>query len=119
MIIQEKTFAEIAETEDTSKRRVQDVIDLAILAPDILDAIANGEQPEGLTSDYLVKSGVPAVWTDQRALLKKLLASTLPNSQTRTAGIAYRDCGLNLLKFVLAFASLSETQLRNWPKNTQ
>ncbi|WP_170441373.1 recombinase family protein [Ruegeria arenilitoris] len=66
MIIQGKTFAEIAETEGTSKRRVQDVIDLAILAPDILDAIANGEQPEGLTSDYLVKSGVPAVWTDQR-----------------------------------------------------
>ena len=66
MIIQGKTFAEIAETYGTSKRRVQDVIDLAILAPDILVAIANGEQPECLTSDYLVKSGVPAVWTDQR-----------------------------------------------------
>ncbi len=66
MIIRGKTFAEIAEAEGTSKRRVQDVIDLAILAPDILDAIANGQQPEGLTSDYLVKSGVPAVWTDQR-----------------------------------------------------
>lgn len=66
MIIQGKKFAEIAETEGTSNRRVQDVIDLAILAPDILDAIANDEPPEGLTSDYLFKSGVPAVWTDQR-----------------------------------------------------
>ncbi|RMA43743.1 recombinase family protein [Rhodophyticola porphyridii] len=72
MIIQGKTFAEIAETEGTSKRRVQDVIDLAMLAPDILDAIANGEQPEGLTSDYLVKLGVPAVWTDQRDLFASL-----------------------------------------------
>ncbi|MGJ8622769.1 MAG: hypothetical protein ACSHW1_08325, partial [Yoonia sp.] len=71
MIIQGRTFAEIAETEGTSKRRVQDVIDLAILAPDILDAIANGEQSECLTSDYLVKSGVPAVWTDQREMFAR------------------------------------------------
>jgi len=45
LIIQGKTFAEIAEAEDTSKRRVQDVVDLAMLAPDILDAIASGEHP--------------------------------------------------------------------------
>jgi hypothetical protein len=45
-------------------RRVEDVVDLAILAPDILDAIAAGEQPGGLTSDYLIKSGVPASWSE-------------------------------------------------------
>ena len=72
MIIDGKTFAEIAQAEGTSKRRVQDVVDLAMLAPDILDIIANGEQPNGLTSDYLIKSGVPAVWSDQRALIPKL-----------------------------------------------
>ena len=66
LIIEGKTFAEIAETEGTSRRRVQDVIDLAFLAPDILDAIASGEQPDGLTTDYLIKSGFPAIWSEQR-----------------------------------------------------
>ncbi len=44
---------------------MQDVVDLAMLAPDILDAIAAGEQPDGLTTDYLIKSGFPAIWSDQ------------------------------------------------------
>lgn len=72
MIVEGKTFAAIAEAEGTSKRRIQDVIDLAMLAPDILDAIAAGEQSDGLTSDYLIKSGVPAVWSEQRAQFAKL-----------------------------------------------
>jgi len=72
MIIDGKTFAEIAQAEGTSKRRVQDVIDLALLAPDLLDAIAVGEQSDGLTSDYLIKSGVPAVWSEQRAQFARL-----------------------------------------------
>lgn len=72
MILGGMTFAEIAESEGTSKRRVQDVIDLALLAPDILDTIANGEQPNGLTSDTLIKSGLPASWSDQRAQFAKL-----------------------------------------------
>ena len=57
MIVEGRTFSEIAETEGISKRRVQDVVDLAMLAPDVLDAIAAGEQPDGLTTDYLIKSG--------------------------------------------------------------
>ncbi len=65
MIIEGRTFSEIAETEGTSKRRVQDVVDLATLAPDVLEAIAAGEQPDGLTTDYLIKSGFPAIWSDQ------------------------------------------------------
>ena len=66
MILEGKTFAEIAYAEGTSKRRIQDVVDLALLAPDVLDAIAAGEQPDGLSSDYLIKSGVPAIWSEQR-----------------------------------------------------
>lgn len=66
MIRDGKTFADIADAEGTSKRRIQDVVDLALLSPDVVDAIAAGEQPEGLTSDYLIKSGVPAIWSEQR-----------------------------------------------------
>ena len=65
MIIDGKTFAEIAQAEGTSKRRVQDIVDLAMLAPELLDAIAKGEQPEGLTSGYLVKTSFPAIWSEQ------------------------------------------------------
>ncbi|WP_136439371.1 recombinase family protein [Pacificoceanicola onchidii] len=66
MVIAGRTFSEIADTEGVSKRRVQDVTNLALLAPDVLDGIATGEQPDGLTTDYLIKSRFSAVWSEQR-----------------------------------------------------
>jgi len=66
MIIDGMTFDEIAHVEGTLKRRVQAIVDLPTLAPDFLDAIAKGEQPAGLTSDYLIKTGFPAIWSEQR-----------------------------------------------------
>ena len=65
LIINGKTFTEIEAAEGTSKRRVQDVVDLALLAPDVMNAIATGEQPDGLTSNYLVKTGFSAIWSEQ------------------------------------------------------
>lgn len=65
MIIAGKTFSEIADIEGVTKRRVQDVVNLALLSPDILDDIAAGEQPDGLTTDYLIKTRFPAVWSEQ------------------------------------------------------
>ncbi|MEM6372992.1 MAG: hypothetical protein AAF727_09465 [Pseudomonadota bacterium] len=72
MVIAGKTFSEIADAEGVSKRRVQDVINLALLAPEVLDRIAAGEQPEGLTTDYLIKTRFPAVWSEQRAQFASL-----------------------------------------------
>jgi site-specific DNA recombinase len=72
MIIDGQTFAEIAPAEGTSKRRVQDIVDLAMLAPALLDAIAKGEQPEGFTSDYLIKTGFPAIWSEQHQQFAEL-----------------------------------------------
>lgn len=66
MVFAGKTFSEIADTEGVSKRRVQDVTNLALLAPDVLDSIAAGEQPDGLTTDYLIKTRFSAIWTKQR-----------------------------------------------------
>lgn len=66
MVIAGKTFTEIADSERVSKRRVQDVTSLALLAPDVLDSIAAGEQPDGLTTDYLIKTRFSAVWSEQR-----------------------------------------------------
>lgn len=71
-IIEGKSFADIAETEDTSKRRIQAVVELALLSPDVLGAIVKGEQPVGLTSDYLIKTGFSVIWSEQHEQFAKL-----------------------------------------------
>lgn len=50
-----ETFAEVGAREGTSKRRVQDVVDLAFPAPDILKQIISGTRPVYVTSDFLIK----------------------------------------------------------------
>lgn len=67
MVINGKSFSEIADSENVSTRRIQDIANLALIASDILDAITLGEQPSGLTTDYLIKTSVSAVWSEQRA----------------------------------------------------
>ncbi len=59
------SFAAIAAREGMSKRRVQDLVDLAMLSPRLLDRIAAGEQPDGLATDALIKRGFPARWSEQ------------------------------------------------------
>ena len=66
-----ETFAKIAAREGTSKRRIQDVVDLAFLAPDILQQVIAGTLPLQAASDVLIKRGVPGRWTEQRLLIKE------------------------------------------------
>lgn len=61
-----KTFAEIAEIEDVSKRRVQQLIELAFLAPDVIRAVRDGRQPAGMTSDWLKRHAFSPIWSEQR-----------------------------------------------------
>ena len=68
-----ETFAKIAAREGTSKRRIQDVVDLAFLAPDILQQVIAGTLPPQAASDFLIKRGVPGRWTEQRLLIKENL----------------------------------------------
>jgi site-specific DNA recombinase len=67
-----KSFAQIADVEKTSKRRVQQMIDLAFLAPDIVRDVLEGKQPAGFTSDWCKQHSLPSDWSDQRALLETL-----------------------------------------------
>ena len=69
-----ETFATIASREGTSRRRIQDVIDLAFLAPDILQQVIAGTLPPQVATDVLIKRGVPGRWTEQRLLFKENLA---------------------------------------------
>ena len=67
-----KSFAEIANAQQTSKRRVQQMIDLAFLAPDIVRDALEGAQPLGLTSDWLLRHELPTNWKEQRAQVATL-----------------------------------------------
>lgn len=66
-IIEGKTFAEIADVEGVSKRRIQDLANLALLTPSVVEAIVSRENPSGLTTDYLIKNRFSAAWSEQRA----------------------------------------------------
>ena len=67
-----KTFTEIAASEGASKRRIQQMIDLAFLAPDIVRDVLDGKQPIGFTSDWFKQHGLPSDWISQRQLLATL-----------------------------------------------
>ena len=67
-----ESFAQIATTDGISKRRVQQMIDLAFLAPDIIRDVLSGKQPTGFTTEWCKTHSLPADWTEQRALLATL-----------------------------------------------
>lgn len=67
-----KSYAEIAERDGTSNRRVQDIVSLAFLSPQVLKQVVAGSQPAGLTTDYLIKTGFSAVWSEQNAAFAEL-----------------------------------------------
>ena len=71
-IKQGQTFDQIAKQFGTSKRRVQHLIGLAFLSPNIASMIIRGEQPIALTSGYLNKHPLPASWDEQMKLVSSL-----------------------------------------------
>lgn len=118
MVIAGRTFSEIAHTEGVSKRRVQDVTNPALLAPDVFDEIAMGEQLDSLTTDYLIKTRFSAVWSEQLEQFAALRNKTPRNLQTCTIGIANRDCGVKFARFGLLSASLRIFVSAKRPKHT-
>lgn len=67
-----KTLSEVARANDTSSRRIQQIIELAFLAPDITNMILQGNQPLGFTSDWCKQHSLPGDWHEQRALIATL-----------------------------------------------
>lgn len=64
------TIAALAKAEGVSASYVSLKISLAFLAPDIVEAIIDGNQPVSLTPECLKKAcPLPAAWEEQRALL--------------------------------------------------
>lgn len=67
-----ETFSDIAATEDASKRRIQQLVALAFLTPDIVRDVLDGNQPLGFTSEWCLRHDLPSDWTEQRQLLATL-----------------------------------------------
>lgn len=61
-----KSIRELARNLDTDPSYVNRTIKLTTLAPDIIEAILNGEEPSGLSLTKLVKT-FPINWDEQRA----------------------------------------------------
>ena len=52
--------------------KVQQMIDLAFLAPDIIRDVMDGTQRFGFTSDWCKHHSLPVSWTEQRTLIATL-----------------------------------------------
>ena len=46
------------------------LVSRAMFSPKILDLGASGDQPINLTTDYLLKTGFPIIWSEQRKMLE-------------------------------------------------
>jgi len=67
-----ETFGDIASADGTSPRRIQHLIDLAFLAPDLVRSVLDGQQPVGFTSDWCKANALPSDWQEQRCVLAGL-----------------------------------------------
>ena len=67
-----QSFEEIAAAQGRSKNRIQQMIHLAFLAPDVVESILSGAQPLGLTSEWLKTRRLPPCWDEQRRLFATL-----------------------------------------------
>ncbi len=64
--------AEIAAREGVEKVRVQKLVRLARLAPDVVEDIARGQQPVGLSLEFFMRSPLPDDWNAQREAITRL-----------------------------------------------
>ncbi len=61
---------EIVEAEGITRSFVNRLLRLTLLAPDVVEAVLDGQQPKGMQLEDLTKA-VPMAWEEQRADLAK------------------------------------------------
>ena len=62
------TVSEIGDAENISKSSVSRILRLALLAPDLIDAILGGRMDQGVMLEQLERP-LPASWEEQRTVL--------------------------------------------------
>ena len=70
------TIKELAERERVNAGYMSRVLRLTLLAPDIVEAILDGRQPEGLRLEDMLNE-FPAAWVEQRDLLSRVAAGRI------------------------------------------
>jgi len=63
-----RTISELARTLNVDGSYVTRILKMTTLSPDIVEAIINGEEPNGLSLARLTRS-FPEEWSEQRSLL--------------------------------------------------
>ena len=66
------SFGDLAAREKTTTSRIQQIIGLAFLAPDVLDQVAAGRQPVAFTSEWIKRRQVPTDWNQQLQIVGEL-----------------------------------------------
>jgi len=64
-----ESLVSIATAAEVTPRYVRRLLDLAFLAPDIIEAILEGRQPADLTAERLTRLQLPLAWSEQRTSL--------------------------------------------------
>lgn len=64
-----KNMTELAKAEKMGLARMQKMLKLARLAPDIVEDIVRGRQPVGLSLLFFVGNPLPDDWNEQRAVI--------------------------------------------------
>lgn len=62
------TVSKLANALDVHPACVGRMLQLALLAPDIVEAIVQGREPSGLSVNALTKQKIPVGWDEQREL---------------------------------------------------
>ncbi|EFO29935.1 regulatory protein of LacI family [Roseibium sp. TrichSKD4] len=65
----ETLIEEISEKEGLSRRRVLQLVDHGLLAPDLVCKVLEGHQPVGLTSEWLQRHALPLDWQEKRRVI--------------------------------------------------
>lgn len=63
-----ESIGAIASSAKVTPRYVHRLLDLAFLAPDIIEAILDGRQPADLTAERLTRQPIPLAWSEQQAI---------------------------------------------------
>ena len=63
-----RSIQDIAEREDVCPIYTGQLMPLAFLAPDLVEAILDGRQPPRLSLISLIKTTIPLRWSEQRTL---------------------------------------------------
>ena len=63
------SVSDLATEAGCTKAYIRQILRLAFLAPDLVDAILRGEQPRRLTLATMLETDIPLAWNEQRRLL--------------------------------------------------